>query len=126
MKNPNYKPSWNPSQNDFYEPDVNTNQPGTNASKWDNRISFVKNNKLFVFASLFGTFSFAAILVGLSVGLSTTTTSTTTTTAITTSTPKPLRDWVFVISTDYFVKAPLLVNGFNQSKAEVQKQTNMV
>ena len=60
--NQNYQPSWGPSQNDFYEPDVDTPQSETYTSEWKNRKTFIQNNKFFVFVSLFGTFSFAALV----------------------------------------------------------------
>ena len=48
-----------------------TKQPESYTSKWQAPITFMKQNKLFVFVLIFASFAFGALVVGLSVGLST-------------------------------------------------------
>ena len=76
-------------------------------------MDFLKENKLFVFASIFGIFTFAALVVGLSVGL---------TTRVTTTVPSQ----VIVMNTRYGVKAQVLLDGFGLSKAGVHKNNHLL
>ena len=66
------------------------------------------------------TTSSPATTTTLTTGLVTTTVPTST--ALTTesiTTPKSLGNWVFVMSTDYGVKSPMLLNGFGEYKAGI-------
>ena len=57
---------------EIYDTFVNhkKSQPESN-SKWQDRMAFLKENKLFVFASVFGILTFAALVIGLSVARNT-------------------------------------------------------